>query len=232
MRKRTPTESFLLGRLQRLHAAQGMSCGELARRSGVDVDRTEDILAGRRIATPLELRRLLKALVAAGRDGAVERPAWQAGPRTGRDELTARRDCALRERDELQAEVEQLHEALHAERSSRTNALADLRDAHMREVVAMRRHFHEEIMETRDAAQAREDKLIAALRMAHAELTCRARSASSAAAPPPHGPSNPSSGRASEERTTSWIETAAGVAIGLGGLALGTWLATSKSKIG
>lgn len=231
MRKRTPTESFLLGRLQRLRAAQGISCDELARRSGVDVDRTEDILAGRRIATPLELRRFFKTLVTTSRGVAVERSAWQTGPRTSRDELTAQRDSALRERDELQAEAEQLHEALHAERSSRTNALADLRDAHMREVVSMRQHFHDELTEACDAAQAREEKLIAALRMAHAELTCRARSAS-AAAPPAHGPSKPSSGRASEERTTSWIETAAGVAIGLGGLALGTWLATSKSKIG
>lgn len=229
-RKRTPTESFLLGRLKRLHAAQGMSCGELARRSGVDDDRVESILAGRRHADPLELRRLFKALVAESQS--VERPACRAGPRTGRDEPTAQRDSGLRERDELQAEVEQLREVLRAERSARTNALADLRDEHMREVVAMRQHFHDEITDARDAAQAREDKLIAALRMAHAELSCRARSTPTTAAPPPHGSTSPPSGRTSEERTTSWIETAAGVAIGLGGLALGTWLATSKSKVG
>jgi hypothetical protein len=199
-------------------------------------------LKGQRSAQPAELRQILKTLRVRRRDFIVslESPEPQLPPRPRLmlppslqlveiQEIEQQLHRALQDRDDLADQVERLCAELRVERSERVNEIAELRDQHMREIVEIRRKFHAAQAATLEEAQARDEKASAALGAVVAELNRRDQTAApgprDARSPrPTPAPSPPPP----EDNAPSWAEAATGIAVGLGGLALGTWLIASK----
>ena len=102
----------------------------------------------------------------------------------------------------------------------------------MQEVVELRRHFQAEQMKTLEDAQARDEKASMVLGAAVAELNRRDQAGAQQGPRDGRAPrpaATPAGDPASDNsRPPSWGETAAGIAAGIGGLALGTWLLGSK----
>ncbi|MDC0670540.1 helix-turn-helix domain-containing protein [Nannocystis radixulma] len=209
---RKPEVTPVLGsRLRQLCGERGLSCSELARRSGLGVGVVRRILNAGRPVQPAERRSLARALRVKIRDLiALEAPPGLAAvAETPRGRLE-------RERDDLLAQVEQLQDALTAERVARAAEIAELRDQHMRELALLRSGFHEEQVKALGEAQEREEKLAAALNVA---LDAIDRLGDGTPPAPAH---------ASGAQPSSVVETLAGVAAGIGGLALTTVLLRAK----
>lgn len=210
---RKPEAAPVLGpRLRRLCGERGLSCSELARRSGLGVGIVRRILNAGRPVQPAERRSLARAL----RVKIGDLVAPEAAPGLAAVAETPRRRLE-RERDELLAQVEQLQGALTAERDARAAELVELRDQHMRELALIRSRFHDELVKALGEAQEREEKLAAALNVA-LEAIDRLGDGTQPA-PPAH---------ASGGQASSVVETLAGVAAGIGGLALTTVLLRAK----
>lgn len=208
-----PNVAPVLGpRIRELCGERGLSCSELARRSGLGVGIVRRILNAGRPVQPAERRSIARAL-------RVKIGDLLAPQRAESDILmaaeTARRQMD-QERDELRAQVDQLHEALTTERAARAAEIAELRDQHMRELALLRSRFHDEHVKALGEAQEREEKLAAALHVALEEIDGRGEGT-------PPTPAHASGGRSS-----SVVETLAGVAAGIGGLTLTTLLLRAK----
>ncbi len=240
--KKPVLDTTIAPRLRQLCGERSLSFSELARRTGISRATVTRILKGQRSAQPAELSQILKTLRVRRRDFIVplESPEPQLPPQPQLmlpppglqvveiQELEQQLHRALQDRDDLADQVERLCAELRVERSERVNEIAELRDQHMREIVELRRKFHAAQAATLEEAQARDEKASAALG-AVAELNSREQAAShgprDARSPrpaPPPGPPPP------EGNAPSWAEAATGIAVGLGGLALGTWLIASK----
>jgi transcriptional regulator with XRE-family HTH domain len=234
-------DTTIAPRLRQLCAERSLSFSELARRTGISRATVTRTLKGQRSAQPAELRQILKTLRVRRRDFIVplESPEPQLPPQlmlppprpqlVEIEELERQLHRALQDRDDLADQVERLCAELRVERSERVNEIAELRDQHMRETVELRHKFHAAQAATLEEAQARDEKASAALGAVVAELNSRDQTAS-------HGPRDARSPRPApapsppppEDNAPSWAETATGLAVGLGGLALGTWLIASK----
>jgi transcriptional regulator with XRE-family HTH domain len=231
-------------RLLELCGTRGLSFSELSRRTEINRSTLTRMLKGQRPVQAAELTRLLKVLRVRRRDFlpqlAVGGPPTPE-PTTARPEsvpvdIQALEDqlrLAIDQRDDLADQVERLCAELRVERAERVNELAEVRDRHLREVVDLRNQFLAELTKALDEAAdavARDEKAKAALGVVLAELTRRDRAEAE------QGSRGGRTARSTSETTTdsassdsrSWVETAAGIAAGLGGLALGTWLLTSK----
>ena len=239
--KKPVLDTTIAPRLRQLCGERSLSFSELARRTGISRATLTRILKGQRSAQPAELRQILKTLRVRRRDFIVplESPEPQLPPQlmlpppspqlVEIQELEQQLHRALQDRDDLADQVERLCAELRVERSERVNEIAELRDQHMREIVELRRKFHAAQAATLEEAQARDEKASAALGAVVAELNSRDQAAS-------HGPRDARSPRPApapspppaEDNAPSWAEAATGIAVGLGGLALGTWLITSK----
>ena len=227
----------LAPRLLELCGARGISFSHLARRADINRTTLTRILKGQRCARPGELSSILRVLRVRQRDffspPAVseqlpEPPAPPAEPQVDVQALEHRLRLAVEARDDLADQVERLCAELRVERSERVNELAEVRHQHMQEMVELRRHFQAEQMKTLEDAQTRDEKASAALGAAITELNRRdhARAQQGARDGRPATPSANSS--PTDNSPPSWSEAAAGIAAGLGGLALGTWLLASK----
>lgn len=241
--KKPVLDTTIAPRLRQLCDERSLSVSELARRTGISRATLTRILKGQRSAQPAELRQILKTLRVRRRDFIVplESPEPQLPPQPPLmlpppslqlveiQELEQQLHRALQDRDDLADQVERLCAELRVERSERVNEIAELRDQHMREIVEIRRKFHAAQAATLEEAQARDEKASAALGAVVAELNSREQAAS-------RGPRDTSSPRPApatsppppEDSAPSWAEAATGIAVGLGGLALGTWLIASK----
>lgn len=236
--KKPVLDTTIAPRLRQLCGERNLSFSELARRTGISRATLTRILKGQRSAQPAELRQILKTLRVRRRDFIVplENPEPQLPPQLmlppPRPELVEIQEQqlhrALQDRDDLADQVERLCAELRVERSDRVNEIAELRDQHMQEIVELRRNFHAAHAATLEEAQARDAKASAALGAVVAELNSREQAAS-------HGPRDARSPRPApapssppEDNAPSWAEAATGIAVGLGGLALGTWLIASK----
>ena len=241
--KKPVLDTTIAPRLRQLCGERGLSFSELARRTGISRATLTRILKGQRSAQPAELRQILKTLRVRRRDFIVtlESPEPQQPPQPQLmlpppspqlveiQELEQQLHRALQDRDDLADQVERLCAELRVERSERVNEIAELRDQHMREIVELRRKFHAAQAATLEEAQARDEKASAALGAVVAELNRRDQAAShgprDARSPPPAPPPSPPP---PEDNAPSWAEAATGIAVGLGGLAFGTWLIASK----
>ncbi len=222
----------LAPRLLELCGVRGVTFSDLARRTDINRTTLTRILKGQRPAQPAELSRILKVLRVRRRDFLVQ-PATPeplsepitppAAPQVDVQDLERQLRLAIEQRDDLADQVERLCAELRVERSERVNELAEVRHRHMQEMVELRRSFQAEQMKTLEDAQARDEKASVALGAAIAELNRREQANTQ---PRPAGPvAEPSH---ADNRPPSWGETAAGIAAGIGGLALGTWLLASK----
>ena len=226
-------------RLLGLCSARDVSFSELSRRTEINRSTLTRMLKGQRPVQAAELTRILKVLRVRRCDffpqTAVVGPPLPeptaAPPEQLQVDIQALEDqlrLAIEQRDDLADQVERLCAELRVERSERVNEIAELRDQHMREIVELRRKFHAAQAATLEEAQARDEKASAALG-AVAELNSREQAAShgprDARSPRPAPPPGP---RPREGNAPSWAEAATGIAVGLGGLALGTWLIASK----
>lgn len=207
--KKSDIAPVLGPRLRELCRERGLSCSELARRSGLSVGIVRRILNAERPVQPTERRSIARALRVKIGDLHSKPIAIVAPEETARGQVE-------QERDELRAQVEQLHEALTTERAARAAEIAELRDQHMRELASLRSRFHEEHVKALGEAQEREEKLAAALQVALEEIDGRGERTPPT---PAHASGGPSS---------SVVETLAGVAAGIGGLALTTLLLRAK----
>jgi len=240
--KKPVLDTTIAPRLRQLCGERSLSFSELARRTGISRATLTRILKGQRSAQPAELRQILKTLRVRRRDFIVplESPEPQLPPQPRLllppslqlveiQEVEQQLHRALQDRDDLADQVERLFAELRVERSDRVNEIAELRDQHMREIVELRRKFHAAQAATLEEAQARDEKASAALGAVVAELNSREQAAS-------HGPRDARSPRPapapspppSEDNAPSWAEAATGIAVGLGGLALGTLLIAAK----
>ncbi len=230
-------------RLLELCSARGVSFSELSRRTEINRSTLTRMLKGQRPVQAAELTQILKVLRVRRRDflpqPAVVGPPLPE-PTTAPTEqvpvdtqaLEDQLRLAIEQRDDLADQVERLCAELRVERSERVNELAEIRDKHMREVVDLRNNFLTELTKAHEEAAdavARDEKARAALGVVLAELTRREQAGAE------QGPRDGRTARSTSETTTdsstdsgSWVETAAGIAAGLGGLALGTWLLASK----
>lgn len=231
-------------RLLGLCSARDVSFSELSRRTEINRSTLTRMLKGQRPVQAAELTRILKVLRVRRCDffpqTAVVGPPLPeptaAPPEQVPVDTQALEDqlrLAIEQRDDLADQVERLCAELRVERSERVNELAEIRDSHMREVVDLRNNFLAELtkaLEEAADAVARDEKARAALGVVLSELTRRDQ------ADAEQGPRGGRTARSASETTMdsasadsrSWVETAAGIAAGLGGLALGTWLLTSK----
>jgi len=210
--KKSDIAPVLGPRLRELCGERGLSCSELARRSGLSVSIVRRILNAGRPVQPTERRSIARALRIKIGDLLAPQPAEPDILATAE---TARRQME-QERDELRAQVDQLHEALTTERAARAAEIAELRDLHMRELAVLRSRFHDEHVKALGEAQEREEKLAAALHVALEAIDGLGERT-------PPTPAHASGGRSS-----SVTETLAGVAAGIGGLALTTLLLRAK----
>jgi transcriptional regulator with XRE-family HTH domain len=230
-------------RLLELCGTRGVTVSRLARRTEINRSTLTRMLKGQRPVQATELTRILKVLRVRRRDflpqpAVVEPPPPEltaAPPEEVPVDIQALEQqlrLAIEQRDDLADQVERLCAELRVERAERVNELAELRDQHMRDVVDLRNKFLAELtkaLEEAADAVARDEKARAALGVVLAELTRREQ------ADAEQGPRGGRTARSPSETTTdsstdsrSWVETAAGIAAGLGGLALGTWLLASK----
>lgn len=235
------TDPTIAPRLRELCGARGVSISDLARRTDINRTTLTRTLKGQRYAHPAELSRILKVLRVRRRDffapPAIPEPELVATPPEAPvdvQELERQLRLAVEQRDELADQVERLCAELRVERSGRVNELAELRHQHMQEMVELRRSFQAEQLKTLEDAQARDEKASAALGAAIAELNRRDQASTQPGprdrrpTPPPPPPAPAPDPAPVDDRPPSWGETAAGIAAGIGGLALGTWLLTSK----
>ncbi len=227
----------LAPRLLELCDVRGVTFSDLARRTDINRTTLTRILKGQRPAQPGELSRILKVLRVRRRDF-LSQPATplsepitpSAAPQVDVQELERQLRLATEQRDDLADQVERLCAELRVERSERVNELAEVRHRHMQEMVELRRSFQAEQMKTLEYAQARDEKASVVLAAAIKELNRRDQSSAQ------QGPQESRASRTATAQTPdssptegpSWGETAAGIAAGLGGLALGTWLLASK----
>ena len=230
----------LAPRLLELCDARGVSFSDLARRTDINRTTLTRILKGQRCAQPGELSRILKALRVRQRDffshpATAELPeptAPSTEPHVDVQEIERQLRLAVEQRDDLADQVERLCAELRVERSERVNELAEVRHRHMQEAVELRRHFQTEQMKVLEDAQARDEKASMALCAAMAELNRRDQAGAqqgSRDGQAPRPSAAPAGGPTAEDSgPPSWGETAAGIAAGIGGLALGTWLLGSK----
>lgn len=242
--KNLRSDATIGSRLLELCGTRGLSVSELARRTEINRSTLTRMLKGQRPVQAGELTRLLKVLRVRRRDflpqpAIVEPPPPEptvAPPEQVPIDIQALEDqlrLAIEQRDDLADQVERLCAELRVERAERVNELAEIRDQHMREVVDLRNKFLAELTKALDEAAdavARDEKAKAALGVVLTELTRRDRAEAE------QGSRGGRTVRSASETTTdsasadsgSWVETAAGIAAGLGGLALGTWLLASK----
>lgn len=239
--KQPAIDLALAPRLLELCGARGVSFSDLARRTDINRTTLTRILKGQRCAQAGELSRILKVLRVRRRDffSQPSTPDLLSEPATAPAEkqvdvqdLERQLRLASEQRDDLADQVERLCAELRSERSARVNELAEVRHRHMQEMVELRRHFQTEQMKTLEDAQARDEKASAMLSAAAAELNRRDQAGGQqgprdgrAPRPAPAPTADPSPDRSGPP---SWGETAAGIAAGIGGLALGTWLLASK----
>ena len=231
----------LAPRLLELCEARGVSFSDLARRTDINRTTLTRILKGRRYAQPGELSRILKVLRVRRRDFFSQPSTPELLPEAATplaekqvdvQDLERQLGLASEQRDDLADQVERLCAELKSERSARVNELAEVRHRHMQEMVELRRHFQTEQMKTLEDAQARDEKASMALGAVVAELNRRDQ-AGAQQGPRDGRTSRPAAApagdtTADDSRPPSWGETAAGIAAGIGGLALGTWLLASK----
>lgn len=222
------TDPTIAPRLLELCAGRGVTISDLARRTDISRTTLTRTLKGQRCVHPAELSRILKVLRVRRRDF-FARPAET---HVNIEELERQLRLAVEQRDELADQVERLCAELRVERSERVNELAELRHKHMQELVELRRGFQAQHLETLEDAQTRDEKASAALGAAIAELNRRDQ-ARAQPGPRDGRPTRPAAAPAPDpapvdDRPPSWGETAAGIAAGIGGIALGTWLLTSK----
>ena len=230
----------LAPRLLELCEARGVSFSDLARRTDINRTTLTRILKGRRYAQPGELSRILKVLRVRRRDFFSQPSTPELLPEAATplaekqvdvQDLERQLGLASEQRDDLADQVERLCAELKSERSARVNELAEVLHRHMQEMVELRRHFQTEQMKTLEDAQARDEKASMMLSAAAAELNRRdqasAQEGHSDGRAPRQAPA-PADPAADDSRPPSWGETAAGIAAGVGGLALGTWLLASK----
>lgn len=206
--------------------ALGVKAQDLVRAKIVDPDLAAAVLARPKLERERddlrkEVEELRKALAAAQ----VAREAALAEARALK--LPARADD-VQEFAVLHARADALRQDLTAERAARRAEVAELRDQHLREVAAMRSNLYEEHVKALGEAQDREVKLSEALSIALDENERLARAASggppSHRGPPPGATASPAS---TSESRSSLAEKLA-VVMGLSGVALGTWLLSSK----
>lgn len=237
-RKNPVIDQNLATRLVGLCGGRGISCSELARRTEINRTTLTRILKGQRCANRGELSRLLKVLRVRHRDffarpAATElsEPPPSAEVHVDVQQLERELRLAVEQRDDLADQVERLCAELRVEHSERVNELAEVRHRHMQEIVELRRHFQAEQMKTLEDAQARDEKASMVLGAAVAELNRRDQAGPQQGprdGRAPHQAAAPADPTADDSRPPSWGETAAGIAAGIGGLALGTWLLASK----
>ena len=226
-------------RLLELCDVRGVTFSDLARRTDINRTTLTRILKGQRCTQPDELSRILKVLRVRRRDF-LSQPATpeplsepitpSAAPQVDVQDLERQLRLAIEQRNDLADQVERLCAELRVERSERVNELAEVRHRHMQEMVELRRSFQAEQMKTLEDAQARDEKASVVLAAAIKELNRRDQSSAQ------QGPQESRASRTATAQTPdssptegpSWGETAAGIAAGLGGLALGTWLLASK----
>lgn len=239
--KKPTLDLALAPRLLELCGVRGVTFSDLARRTDINRTTLTRILKGQRCTQPDELSRILKVLRVRRRDF-LSQPATPlsepitppAAPQVDVQDLERQLRLAIEQRDDLADQVERLCAELRVERSERVNELAEVRHRHMQEMVELRRCFQAEQMKTLEDAQARDEKASVALGAAIAELN-RREQASAQQGPHDSRSTRPADAPAAESspadsRPSSWGETAAGIAAGLGGLALGTWLLASKQR--
>lgn len=230
----------LAPRLLELCGTRGVSFSDLARRTDINRTTLTRILKGQRSARPGELSRILKVLRVRHRDFFPQPPSPEPLPEPAPPtetqvdvhDLERQLRIATEQRDDLADQVERLCAELRSERTERINELAELRHQHMQEVVDLRRQFQAEQMKTLEDAQARDEKASVVLRAAMAELNRRDQAGAQqgprdgrAPRPAPAPAADPSH---AQDGPPSWGEAVAGIAAGIGGLALGTWLLASK----
>ena len=228
----------LAARLVELCVGRGMTFSDLARRTDINRTTLTRILRGQRCANRGELSRILKVLRVRHREFFAQSTATERSepPRSAEvhvdvQEFERELRLAVEQRDDLAEQVERLCAELRVERSERVNELADLRHRHMQELVDLRRHFQAEQMKTLEDAQARDEKASMVLGAAVAELNRRDQASAQQGHSDGRAPGQapvPADPAAVDSRPPSWGETAAGIAAGIGGLALGTWLLASK----
>ncbi len=240
--KKPVVDATIAPRLLELCSARGVSFSDLARRTDINRTTLTRIVKGQRCAHPGELSRILKVLRVRHRDFFTQPPAAELPEPTAPSteayvdvqELERQLRLAVEQRDDLADQVERLCAELRVERSERLNELAELRHRHMQEIVELRRHFQAEQMKTLEDAQARDEKASIALGAAVAELNRRDQASGQQGSHDRRAP-RPAAGSAGDPtaddcRPPSWVETAAGIAAGIGGLTLGAWLLTSKTS--
>ncbi len=244
-------------RVRDLCTTRQISTAELARRTGLGPDILRRIFRGERPVKPDERRLLLRALNLKAKDLTPE-PTHLPAPAVNqleqeRDELRAqvdalRKELAARdalarelaelqarpapadpEHEELRAQVDTLRAELAATRTAHSTELADLRDRHLRELAGLRTRFHEEQVAALGEGQEREEKLAAALNVMLTELDRRHPPAPPHPDPPPPSPPAPST-PAPADKNLSVTGTLASLALGLGGVAFGTWLLNSRKS--
>ena len=215
MPRTNPAVDLTLGpRIRELCDKRQVSAAELARRTGLGPNILRRILRSERPVKPDERRLLLRALNLKAKDLALA----QAQPAP-----------ADPEHEELRAQVDTIRAELAAARTAHSAELAELRDRHLRELAELRTRFHEEQVAALGEGQEREEKLAAALGVMLAELDRRhppAPPPPNASPPPPPEPSTP----APSDKTLSVTGTLASLALGISGVAFGTWLLNSRKS--